>query len=278
MQGEETELTVVNATVRRRSGKAQGSKARMAKLVILGTASFIPDETHDNAHMAVYGPSGSVLIDSGINPLVSLKRAKVPFESLLAIIVTHFHPDHVSGLPNFLMGLWLMGRKTNLNIYGFRVTLDKVQALMSLFEWKDWPGFYPVAFEPVRPAENALIIETPDFRIHSSPTHHLVPSLALKFTSQANGHSIVYSSDTSPCDALAHLAQEADVLVHEVAGAASGHSSPAMAGSIARQAGVGHLVLIHYHTKDNPDDLIAEAQSTFSGKISLAHDQDVFEF
>jgi ribonuclease Z len=250
----------------------------MAKLVILGTASFVPDETHDNAHLVVHGPVGSVLIDSGINPLVSLKRANLPFASLQAIIVTHFHPDHVSGLPNFLMGLWLMGRKTNLTLYGFRVTLDKVQALMSLFEWRDWPGFYPVAFEPVRPAENALIIETPDFRIHASPTHHLVPSLALKFTSPVSGRSIVYSSDTSPCDALERLARGADVLIHEIAGAASGHSSPAMAGAIARQAGAGHLVLIHYHTTDSPDDLIAEARSTFGGQITLAQDMDVFEF
>ena len=250
----------------------------MPKLVILGTASAIPDETHENTHMVVYGPSGPVVIDAGSNPLVSCKRAQVPLGNLLALIITHFHPDHVSGVPNFLLGLWLLNRQHNLNIYGLRVTLDKVQAMMSLFEWKDWPGFYPVAFEPVRPAENTLVIETPDFRIFSSTTHHLVPSLALKFVSQADGRSIVYSSDTSPCDALARLARGADVLIHEAAGAQSGHSSPAMAGALARQAGVEHLALIHYHTHENGDALIAEARSTFSGKVVLARDMDVFEF
>jgi ribonuclease Z len=250
----------------------------MPKLVILGTASAIPDETHENTHMVVYGPNGSILIDTGYNPIVSCRRAQVPIDSLLALIVTHFHPDHVSGVPNFLLGLWLLGRQDNLNIYGLRVTLDKVQAMMNLFEWRDWPGFYPVAFEPVRPAENALVTETPDFRILATPTHHLVPSFALKFVSQTSGRSVVYSSDTSPCDALARLAHGAEVLVHEAAGAQSGHSSPAMAGSIARQAGVSHLALIHYQTDDNPDDLIAEARSTFSGQITLAHDLDVFDF
>jgi ribonuclease Z len=197
---------------------------------------------------------------------------------MLALIVTHFHPDHVSGVPNFLLGLWLIGRQNNLNIYGLRVTLDKVQAMMSLFEWKDWPGFYPVAFEPVRPAENTLVMETPDFRILAAPTRHLVPSLALKFVSQATGRSIVYSSDTSPCDALARLARGADVLIHEAAGAQSGHSSAAMAGSIARQAGVRRLSLIHYQTNESPDELMAEAHTTFSGEITVARDLDVFEF
>lgn len=250
----------------------------MPKLVILGSASAIPDESHDNTHLAVHGPNGSIVIDAGSNPIVSCKRAKVPLDNLLALVITHFHPDHVSGVPNFLLGLWLLQRRNNLNIYGLRVTLDKVQAMMSLFEWKDWPGFYPVAFEPVRPTENILLIETPDVRILSSPTHHLVPSLALKFVSQADGRSIVYSSDTSPCDALARLARGAQVLIHEAAGAQAGHSSPAMAGALARQAGVQHLALIHYHTNDNPDELITEARSTFSGKITLARDMDVFEF
>ncbi len=250
----------------------------MPKLVILGTASAIPDEAHENTHLVVHGPSGSVVVDSGCNPIVSCKRAQVPLDTLLAMIVTHFHPDHVSGIPNFLLGLWLLGRRNNLNVYGLRVTLDKVQAMMSLFEWRDWPGFYPVTFEPVRPVEGVLVTETPDFRVLASPTHHLVPSLALKFVSQSSEHSIVYSSDTSPCDALARLTRGADMLVHEAAGAQAGHSSAAMAGSIARQAGVGHLVLIHYHTNDSPDNLIVEARSTFKGTITLARDMDVFEF
>ncbi len=249
----------------------------MARLVILGTASAIPDESHDNTHMVVHGSNGSILIDSGTNPLVSLKRAQVPLASLQAIIVTHFHPDHVSGFPNFLLGLWLLGRKNNLNIYGLRVTLDKLQALMNLFEWRDWPGFYPVSFEPVRPAENALLIETPDLRILAAPTKHLVPSLALKVVAADSGRSMVYSSDTSPCDALARLARGAEVLVHEAAGPQSGHSSAAMAGSLARQAGVKQLALVHYQTHERAEQLIAEARSTFSGAITIARDLDQFE-
>jgi ribonuclease Z len=249
----------------------------MLKVVILGTASFIPDETHDNAHLLLQGESGAVLIDSGSNPLVSLKRAKFSPDELHTFILTHFHPDHVSGVPNFLMGLWLMGRTRPLSIHGLNVTLDKIQALMSLFEWRDWPGFYPVTFEPTQSIAGLTILEMPDYHIQTAPTHHLVPSLALKITARPGGKTLVYSSDTSPCDTVAHLAQGADILIHEVAGAASGHSSAAMAGSIARQSGVGRLALIHYHTYLDPQDLIAEARSTFSGPITVLRDLDVIE-
>jgi len=246
-------------------------------MVILGTASFIPDETHDNAHMLLQGEQGYVLIDSGSNPLVSLKKARLPADQLRTVIVTHFHPDHMSGMPNLLMGLWLMGRTQPLNILGLNVTLDKVHALMNLFEWRDWPGFYPVTFEPVQSFGGSTILEMPDLRIQMSPAHHLVPSIALKVTAQPSGKTLVYSSDTSPSDAVGQLARGADILVHEVAGAASGHSSPSMAGSIARQAGVGQLALIHYHTFLNPEDLIVEARSTYYGPITVLRDLDVIE-
>lgn len=249
----------------------------MPRMTILGTASFIPDETHDNAHMLLQGEKGCVLIDSGSNPLVSFKRAGLSADELHTLILTHFHPDHVSGVPNFLMGLWLMERTRPLNIQGLHVTLDKILALMNLFEWKDWPGFYPVTFEPVQSIAGLTILETPDFSIQMAPAHHLVPSIALKVTSQPAGKTLVYSSDTSPCDAVAQLARGADVLVHEAAGPQSGHSSAAMAGSIARQAGVGRLALIHYHTWLDPQDLVAEARSTYYGPITVLRDLDVIE-
>jgi len=257
--------------------RIEGTAIAMPKVVTLGTASFIPDETHENTHMLLQGESCSVLIDSGSNPLVSLKRAGLSADPLQTMILTHFHPDHVSGVPNFLMGLWLMGRTRPLSIYGLNVTLDKIQAMMSLFEWKDWPGFYPVTFEPAQSIAGLTILETPDFHIQTAPTHHLVPSLALKVTARPSGKTLVYSSDTSPCDSVAQLARGADLLVHEVAGAASGHSSPAMAGAMARQAGVGRLALIHYHTYQDPQDLIAEAASTFYGPITVLRDLDVIE-
>ena len=249
----------------------------MPKVVILGTASFIPDETHENTHMLLQDEHGCVLIDSGSNPLISLKRAGLPVDQLCTLVLTHFHPDHMSGVPNLLMGLWLMGRTRPLAIRGLNVTLDKIHALMNLFEWKDWPGFYPVTFEPVQPIAGSTILETPDWRVQMAPAHHLVPSIALKVTTQPGGKTLVYSSDTSPCDAVAQLARGADVLVHEATGPQSGHSSAAMAGSIARQAGVGRLALIHYHSYLNPQDLIAEARSTYYGPITVLRDLDVIE-
>jgi ribonuclease Z len=250
----------------------------MARLVILGTAWVIPDTAHENTHLVVSGEHGAVLIDAGTNPLVSLERAGVDLDRLEALIVTHFHPDHVSGVPMLLLNLWLKGRQQPLSIHGLRVTLDKVQGMMGLFEWAEWPQFYPVTFDKVSAVKGALVLETLDFRIVAAPMHHLVPSIAVRVTSKASGRSFAYSSDTSPCDALVDLARDVDILLHEASGASAGHSNAAMAGSIARQAGVRHLILVHYDVKSDPADLVAEAQSTFDGQVSVPQDLDEFKF
>jgi len=64
---------------------------------------------------------------------------------------------------------------------------------------------------------------------------HSVPTVAVKVTSKETGMTIVYSSDTEPCEALARLAQGADILIHEGTGDYAGHSTPAQAGAMARR-------------------------------------------
>jgi ribonuclease Z len=249
----------------------------MTKLVILGTANVIPDENHGNSHLLLVANSGSTLIDcGGGNPIVSVRRAGVDPNDVHTLIVTHFHPDHISGLPGFLLSLWVMGRQRSLRICGPRSTLGKCQAMMNLFGWVDWPQFFQVVFVELEMKEDVPVLETPDYRIVASPTRHFVPTIGVRITS-TGGRSVVYSSDSSPCDTVVRMASGADILLHEATGAQVGHSSAAMAGTMARLAGVGHLALIHYDVKVTPDDLLAEAQTTFDGKITITQDLDEFE-
>jgi len=249
----------------------------MAQLVILGTANIISDAAHENTHMALQSTDGIVLIDCGANPPVSLQRAGLKLDQIQALIVTHFHPDHIAGTPILLLDLWLLGRKQPLHIHGTQETLAKLQTMMDLFEWNTWPEFYPVIFKPVELTRGASVLEMSDVLISAAPTHHHVSSIAIKIVSRLSGRSVVYSGDTSPCDAVVDLARGADILLHEASGVYLGHSSAAMAGSIARQAGVGRLALIHYDVSENLDRLVAEARSTFDGLVTVTQDLDVFE-
>jgi ribonuclease Z len=251
----------------------------MTKLIFLGTSNAIPSEQHENTHMVLVGNGRTVMIDCADNPILRLPRAGVEFDSLTDLILTHFHPDHVSGVPLLLMNLWLMGRHRPLNIYGLHHTLDRVERVMGAYSWDNWPDFFPLAFYRLPADEMTTVLDCEVFRIFSSPVRHLIPTIGLRIELAESEKVIAYTCDTEPCPQILRLASGADVLIHEAAGGAVGHSSAAEAGNSARQAEVGELYLIHYPTgKYATSDLVAEAKQAFHGPVKLAEDFMTVDF
>ncbi|HKY84206.1 MAG TPA: MBL fold metallo-hydrolase [Anaerolineales bacterium] len=249
----------------------------MARLILLGTSNAVPDETHENTHMALIGSDGVVLIDCVSTPKVRLARAGIHLDSITDLILTHFHPDHVSGVPLLLMNMWLMGRQKPLRVYGLHHCLARVEDMMGFYHWENWPEFFPVAFHRLPERERVLVLEKNDFRVFSSPVRHLVPTIGLRIEATDGDGVIAYSCDTEPTPSVVRLASGAAVLFHESSGGSPGHSTAAQAGAIAREAEVARLMLIHY-PPDGLDEgaLLEQAHTTFQGEIGLAKDFQEF--
>lgn len=86
------------------------------------------------------------------------------------------------------------------------------------------------------------------------------------------GRKVVYAVDTRPCPAVVELARSADLLIHdgmftdELAREAKerGHSTTRQAAEIAKEAGVGQLILTHISSRYEDDGaLLSEAQAVF---------------
>lgn len=245
----------------------------MQKLIILGSANALPDEFHDNTHMLLVCETSKVLIDCGSNPILRLKRLGLEPDALTDLILTHFHPDHVAGVPPLLMNLWLMGRRRPLSIHGLGYTLERVENLMNSFGWSRWPGVFPLEFHHLPAQEKDFVLAGNEIRITSSPVRHMIPCIALRVEFTQNGKVLVYSSDTEPCIEVVRLAERANILIHEASGDLEGHSSSAQAGEVASQAMVDQLILIHYPTgRNNYYDLFTEASARFHGQVTIAED------
>jgi len=251
----------------------------MTKLIFLGTSNAIPDEEHENTHMLLTGWQRAVLIDCVSSPMVRLWKAGLDSSLLTDLILTHFHPDHVSGVPQLLMNMWLLEHQHPLDIYGPQHTLDRIESLMGLYGWSEWPSFFPVTFHRLPLEEMTPVLACEEFRILSSPVQHFIPTIGLRIELLRSGKVLAYSCDTEPCSQVVRLAAGADVLIHEATGALSGHSSAEQAGEIARQAEAGSLYLIHYpNGQFATSDLVAEARKQFEGPITLAQDFMVIDF
>ena len=245
----------------------------MAKMIILGSSNAVSGYGAENTHMVLVGEKRTVLIDSPLNPIVRLAKLGIHHEEITDLVVTHFHPDHISGVPLFLMDMWLRGRKAPLEIYGLAHALDRMENLMEAYLWETWPGFFPVTFNRLPSDELHLAMEFDEFNLYTSEVQHMIPTIGMRFEFKDSGKVLAYSCDTAPCDEVVRLAEDADLLIHEASGPFLGHSSSKQAAEIALKANAKDLCLIHYPTGEFwVESTLPDAKEIFSEKVFLAED------
>ena len=243
----------------------------MEKITLLGSANAVAKADQQNTHLLIETNSRKIMVDCGDNPVASLSGAGVTINQISDLILTHFHPDHVGSLALLIMDMWLEKRTEPLTIYGLKITLDKANAMLELYNWQKWVNMFPVKFKEVPDDGDLKMIADDGIVVIALPVVHLIPTLGLRF-SFCGGKTCAYSCDTEPCDNLYQLADQADILLQESAGPGKGHTSPSQAGEIAARCGVKQLVMVHYEARKGREPLVSEAQANFSGKIQLGTD------
>ncbi|MBC7101922.1 MAG: MBL fold metallo-hydrolase [Parvibaculum sp.] len=87
-------------------------------VVLCGTGSPMPDPDRAQACAIVYAGGKVFLIDSGLGGWDRLARFQLPIGGLNSVLITHFHSDHISGLPDIALNSWAAGRREALALYG----------------------------------------------------------------------------------------------------------------------------------------------------------------
>ena len=90
----------------------------MLTITLLGTAATMP--LPDRALTAALAECGghALLFDCGEGTQAAARRAGVNLMKLDAICLTHYHGDHIFGLPGLLQTLGCQGRERPLTLYG----------------------------------------------------------------------------------------------------------------------------------------------------------------
>lgn len=253
------------------------------KVTVLGSGTAIPDLRRNASGLAVETSRSLILVDMGPGTLRRLTEARIAPASIDIILITHFHPDHVSDLTPFLFAqnyehgpvreapFFLVGPA------GLRAFYEKHVAIFG--KWIIPTG------ERLRlrqlDAQQSDEIHFEEFRIviKSAPAAHTVPSLSYRI--EADGSSVAVSGDTDRSERLGELAADADILICESSFPDDrklvGHLTPSEAGEIARQAGVKKLVLTHFYPPCDETDVVSQAAARFSGEIVKAEDLMILE-
>lgn len=222
--------------------------------------------------------SARVWVDTGGGSLANLLAVADP-AGLDAIWISHLHVDHVNDLPLAFYALRYgdYGRPPPaVPVYGPTGWADRMRGFVTLgtsarldevFEARELSDGARLAFGPLE--------------LTAVATTHSVETYGVRAT--VGGHSIAYSADSGPSDALHRLADGADLFLCEAAwsqqpvGFPPHHMTPALAGRLAADAGAAQLVLTHLRPQADPGVALDRARDAFGGKVGVALERDVYQ-
>jgi len=87
------------------------------EIIFIGTGSGKTSLRRNHSSFIISSSKTKLLVDTGDGISRALIQSKIKFNSISAIIITHFHPDHLGGLPSLLNQMKMKGRNEVLNIF-----------------------------------------------------------------------------------------------------------------------------------------------------------------
>jgi ribonuclease Z len=139
-------------------------------LVFLGTAGSMPTAQRAPAALLLRRGGDRLLFDCAEGTQRQLLRSSVGLVDLHEIFVTHFHADHVLGLPGMLKTFALRGRELPLVVYGPRGLVDLLRSLARVIGKLS----YDLRLVEVEPGD---VLERDGFRIATFGVSHSSSSL-----------------------------------------------------------------------------------------------------
>jgi phosphoribosyl 1,2-cyclic phosphodiesterase len=218
-------------------------------------------------------PGGSLFVldcGTGLRMLgnrLGAGTAERPIEA--HIFVTHYHWDHIQGIPFFAP---LYAKENKFHFYSFRSEFLGRDSLKRVFEAQMASPYFPVNLSAMSASREFTEVaggdsfQVCDTRVITRLLNHPQGCLGFRFETPVG--TIVYATDNEPGrpefdDSLRELAQGADILINDAQFTPAqmethrgwGHSSWAAGVRLAKEAGVRHLVLFH-HDPDSSDKAV----------------------
>ena len=225
------------------------------EVTFLGTSSAVHSHSRSHPSIALKAFGETILFDCGEGTQRQLIYAKISPMKISKIFITHYHGDHILGIPGLLQSMNFRGRESKLTIYGPKGLDDLHQAISNL----GFPNFdFPLEWVEI---DSGTIIENEEYVIKAQRVKHNTLTLAYsveelkkpRFLRQKaidlgvpvgpdfgrlhkgesvevngkiikpeqvlgpprKGNKITYSGDTMPCEEIISFAKDSTLLIHE---------------------------------------------------------------
>lgn len=285
----------------------------MLEFCTLGTGGTLPIPERALSSLYVRVNGRSLLIDCGEGTQVGIRRLGWGFRCLDGMLLTHYHGDHCTGIAGLLLSLEKAGKDEPFHIWGPRGLKRVVEGLCVIVPQLSFPVMlhelpaeggeveliglkikaFPVdhggipcfgyrmaldrgaVFDPEKAKE--LNVPMKDWkRLQQGETVHvgLKRILPGDVTGAARkGITLVFSTDTRPCETLEKNCADADLLILEGMYGTEDKMPQAQknhhmlfreAAELARKTMPGGLLLTHFSTSlEDPEEYLPETRTIF---------------
>lgn len=147
-------------------------------LHILGCGSALPTLRHQPTAQVLDIRDKRYMIDCGEGAQLAMRRAKLGFSTLRHIFISHLHGDHCFGLPGLISTCGMLGRTSELHLYGPQ---DLEATLRPMLDYYCRDLAFDVVFHTVDTQTHALVFEDRSVAVYTLPLRHRVPACGYLF-------------------------------------------------------------------------------------------------
>ncbi len=145
------------------------------KLTFLGTSNAMPSAERNHSAILLSYKGENILVDCGEGTQRQFRKAKLNPGKVTRLLITHWHGDHVLGIPGLLQTLTLSGYKKTLCIYGPKGTKKFMRNLLNTFVFSG-----KISLE-ITEIKDGKFFETGDFLLEAKAMTHGTACYAYSF-------------------------------------------------------------------------------------------------
>ena len=224
------------------------------EITFLGTSSMVPTKERNQSAVLISYKNEGILVDCGEGTQRQFKQKGISLTKITKILITHWHGDHVFGLPGVMSTLGASEYQKTLEIYGPKDTKKHLESMFDAFIFDRRINFV------VKEIKGGKFFENKDFYLEALPLEHGIETLGYNFVEKdiihidvkktkklgipsgpllgklqdneavsfngkevspkevtyvEKGKKISIIADTVPCNNAVKLAEDADVLICE---------------------------------------------------------------
>lgn len=137
---------------------------------------MVPTKVRNHSAIFLEYEGEGILFDCGEGTQRQLKVADIAATKVTRLCITHWHGDHVLGIPGLIQTLGGMGYNGQLQIYGVPGSKKYLE-----YMFKGFANYVTIDFQ-VHEVKEGLVFETEKLKVECLPMEHSVMCLAFSVT------------------------------------------------------------------------------------------------